>query len=56
MDFYIKQKSLYFIIFFNVKKGYKGALCQECDLTGEIWGDNYGNTSEYTCNSCNEAL
>ncbi|KRW99984.1 hypothetical protein PPERSA_05487 [Pseudocohnilembus persalinus] len=41
---------------FICAKGYKGALCQECDLTGEIWGDNFGNTSEYTCNSCNEAL
>ncbi|KRW99982.1 hypothetical protein PPERSA_05485 [Pseudocohnilembus persalinus] len=36
------------------KEGYKGALCQQCDLNGEIWGAKYGNNSPYTCVKCNE--
>lgn len=25
------------------KKGYTGALCESCDIHGDVWGKSYGN-------------
>lgn len=33
-------------------EGHIGALCEECDLYGEVWGQTYSHSSEYTCALC----
>ncbi|EAS00524.2 transmembrane protein, putative (macronuclear) [Tetrahymena thermophila SB210] len=38
----------------SCKKGYIGALCQSCDIYGNVWGERYSKNSSYTCKSCKE--
>ncbi|KAL4453750.1 hypothetical protein ABPG74_009646 [Tetrahymena malaccensis] len=38
-------------------EGFMGALCQQCDQTGQVWSTRYGLTSLYsnlTCQKCSE--
>ncbi|KAL4464514.1 hypothetical protein ABPG73_018414 [Tetrahymena malaccensis] len=31
-----------------------GALCEECDIDGTVWGKRWSHSSEYTCGLCTE--
>lgn len=31
----------------SCKEGYIGALCESCDLKGEVWGEPYGNFKDF---------
>ncbi|EGR28941.1 hypothetical protein IMG5_166610, partial [Ichthyophthirius multifiliis] len=35
-------------------EGHIGALCEVCDIYGEIWDDQWAISGEYTCGKCTE--
>lgn len=35
------------------QEGYTGALCEACDILGEINGNKYGREGDYECAECN---
>ncbi|EAS04488.2 transmembrane protein, putative (macronuclear) [Tetrahymena thermophila SB210] len=35
-------------------EGHIGALCEECDIDGTVWGKSWSHSSEYTCGLCSE--
>ncbi|KAL4455417.1 hypothetical protein ABPG74_012569 [Tetrahymena malaccensis] len=37
---------------FICKKGYIGALCEECDIYGEFWESSYSKSTRYSCYNC----
>ncbi|KAL4447001.1 hypothetical protein ABPG74_014973 [Tetrahymena malaccensis] len=38
----------------SCKQGYIGALCQSCDINGQVWGERYSKSSSYSCKSCKD--
>ncbi|KAL4472017.1 hypothetical protein ABPG72_007066, partial [Tetrahymena utriculariae] len=40
---------------FYCAKGYIGALCEECDTNGSVWGERYGQRSNYICVLCSDS-
>lgn len=39
---------------FTCSEGKVGALCEECDLHGRIWGESYARASPFACGKCSE--
>ncbi|EWS71153.1 transmembrane protein, putative (macronuclear) [Tetrahymena thermophila SB210] len=37
-------------------KGHIGALCEECDIFGEVWGESYAKSSKYSCTLCSKIV
>ncbi|EAS02542.2 transmembrane protein, putative (macronuclear) [Tetrahymena thermophila SB210] len=35
-------------------EGHIGALCEECDIYGNYWGESYAKSSKYSCTKCSE--
>ncbi|EAR84932.3 transmembrane protein, putative (macronuclear) [Tetrahymena thermophila SB210] len=35
-------------------EGHIGALCEECDLYGSVWGKSYSVSSKYSCVECDQ--
>ncbi|KAL4431852.1 hypothetical protein ABPG74_012664 [Tetrahymena malaccensis] len=40
---------------FYCDQGCYGALCQVCDIKGQIWGESYSNYQEFSCFKCSNA-
>ncbi|EAR96745.3 transmembrane protein, putative (macronuclear) [Tetrahymena thermophila SB210] len=36
------------------QEGYIGALCEECDINGDYWGESYSQNSKYSCQKCSK--
>ncbi|EAR96747.2 transmembrane protein, putative (macronuclear) [Tetrahymena thermophila SB210] len=34
------------------QEGHIGALCEECDINGDYWGESYSQNSKYSCQKC----
>ncbi|KRX07830.1 hypothetical protein PPERSA_07580 [Pseudocohnilembus persalinus] len=41
---------------FTCDQGHVGALCEACDIYGEVWGQTYGKSSQYECIICNKVM
>jgi len=37
---------------FTCKEGSLGALCEQCDISGELWPDRYTHSSKFECVIC----
>ncbi|KAL4446475.1 hypothetical protein ABPG74_001216 [Tetrahymena malaccensis] len=48
-DFDHDQKDFY------CDQGYIGALCEECDTNGSVWGQRYGQKSNFICTLCSDS-
>ncbi|KAL4492982.1 hypothetical protein ABPG72_020761 [Tetrahymena utriculariae] len=35
-------------------EGHIGALCEECDIDGKVWGERYSHATDFTCGKCSE--
>ncbi|EAS04487.2 transmembrane protein, putative (macronuclear) [Tetrahymena thermophila SB210] len=35
-------------------EGHIGALCEECDIDGKVWGERYSHSSDFTCGKCSQ--
>ncbi|EAR87181.3 transmembrane protein, putative (macronuclear) [Tetrahymena thermophila SB210] len=35
-------------------EGHIGALCEECDIFGEYWGQSYAKSAKYQCTRCDQ--
>ncbi|EAR87180.2 transmembrane protein, putative (macronuclear) [Tetrahymena thermophila SB210] len=35
-------------------EGHIGALCEECDIFGEYWGQSYAKSAKYSCTRCDQ--
>ncbi|EAR96614.2 transmembrane protein, putative (macronuclear) [Tetrahymena thermophila SB210] len=35
-------------------EGHIGALCEECDIEGQFWGEKYSKTAKYSCALCSK--
>ncbi|EAR83842.2 transmembrane protein, putative (macronuclear) [Tetrahymena thermophila SB210] len=54
-SFPIPQSSMIDINNFYCDEGCYGALCQVCDIKGQIWGVSYSNYQEFSCFKCSNA-
>ncbi|KAL4468018.1 hypothetical protein ABPG73_002311 [Tetrahymena malaccensis] len=36
--------------------GYIGPLCEQCDLTGDVWQSKYMNDGQYNCVNCKDSI
>ncbi|KAL4492983.1 hypothetical protein ABPG72_020762 [Tetrahymena utriculariae] len=35
-------------------EGHIGALCEECDIDGKVWGERYSHATDFTCGKCSQ--
>ncbi|KAL4469167.1 hypothetical protein ABPG72_008907 [Tetrahymena utriculariae] len=49
------QSSMIDINNFYCDEGCYGAMCQVCDIKGQIWGESYSNYQEFSCFKCSNA-
>ena len=33
-------------------KGHTGALCEDCDIQGTVWGKSYARNGDFQCIEC----